>query len=809
MNDENTRAAIDILSRSPRQQLGDAHYRELVECALQGIVVHREFKPLMVNNAWAQIFGFSCVEEVLALESILPNFAPEEQIRLQDYALKRLKSENVPDHYVYEGVSRDGRKLWIETYVRRVDWSGKPAIMSLVIDITEKRAAETALHDSEQRYRQIFDTADISLWDEDFTTVHETFVRLRNEGVNDLRSHLNNHPELIGELARSITVNHVNDATVRLFEASSAEQLLGSLDKILPESADELFLEELVAIWEGRERFHAEVNHNTFAGNDIWVIVTMPIPKSPEEFKNVPVSVIDVTEKKRTEERLARHQDDLAHIVEERTRDLRDSEEKYRDLVDGSVQGVIVHQNAKIVYANATAAKIHGFELPQMFGLSVHRLFPKFEQERISKYRDEGGENYIEFQAQRPNGDLVWIEGYARNINWEGKPARQNTFVNIDARKKAEQELAASEAQLRAILDNSPLSVDLNDMDGRLVLANETYERFFAAPRDQFVGKTLAENYPIEIATKLAALDRQVIQSGKAVTIDHEVVRSHLPIDFIRITKFPVLDQHGKITGVGCFTVDTSNEKAAELRLLQSQKMEAVGQLTGGIAHDFNNILTAIIGSVGLLGDDNLSVEHRQKSISLALGAATRGEDLTKRLLAFSRQQDLFAEVTNINDVIPNFCQLAERTIGVDVEIQTNLVKDLWLTKVDSGQLENALLNLAINSRHALPHGGRLMIETANRELDEIFTDKHEELTPGSYVTVSASDNGTGMSKEVLERVFEPFYTTKEVGTGSGLGLSMVFGFAKQSNGHVSIRSKVGSGTKVTIFLPKAENLSN
>ncbi len=238
--------------------------------------------------------------------------------------------------------------------------------------------------------------------------------------------------------------------------------------------------------------------------------------------------------------------------------------------------------------------------------------------------------------------------------------------------------------------------------------------------------------------------------------------------------------------------------------LRQSQKMEAVGQLTGGIAHDFNNLLAGIGGSIELL-EIRLKqgrTDALQRYIDAAGGAVTRAAALTHRLLAFSRQQTLQPKATNINRLVIDMEELIRRTVGPGVALQVVGAGGLWASVIDPNQLENALLNLCINARDAMPTGGRLTIETANKWLDD-RTAKERDLPPGQYVTVSVTDTGTGMSPEVIAHAFEPFFTTKDVGKGTGLGLSMVFGFARQSGGQVRIYSEVGRGTTMTIYLPR------
>jgi signal transduction histidine kinase/CheY-like chemotaxis protein len=243
---------------------------------------------------------------------------------------------------------------------------------------------------------------------------------------------------------------------------------------------------------------------------------------------------------------------------------------------------------------------------------------------------------------------------------------------------------------------------------------------------------------------------------------------------------------------------------AAEEALRQSQKMEAVGQLTGGLAHDFNNLLTGVSGSLQLM-QTRLSqgrVNELDRYITAADGAARRAASLTHRLLAFSRRQTLDPKPTNINRLIAGLEELIRRTVGPGIQVEVVGAAGLWTALVDRNQLENALLNLCINARDAMPEGGRITIETANKWLDERAA-RERELSPGQYISLCVTDTGTGMTPEVIKRAFDPFFTTKPLGQGTGLGLSMIYGFARQSGGQVRIYSEVGKGTTMCLYLPR------
>jgi signal transduction histidine kinase/DNA-binding response OmpR family regulator len=249
----------------------------------------------------------------------------------------------------------------------------------------------------------------------------------------------------------------------------------------------------------------------------------------------------------------------------------------------------------------------------------------------------------------------------------------------------------------------------------------------------------------------------------------------------------------------------TSQLRQNEEVLRQSQKMEAVGQLTGGIAHDFNNMLTGIIGSLELLRRRIAKgrTEDLDGLIDLGVTSANRAAALTHRLLAFSRRQSLDSKPVEMNALVNSMGELLHRSVNESVRLDMCLEPELWTAEADPNQLESALLNLVLNARDAMPNGGMLMIETFNRTLDRSFTNAYENLLPGDYVVLSVTDTGSGMPESVISRAFDPFFTTKPIGQGTGLGLSMIYGFAKQSRGHVSINSQVGHGTTVQLFLPR------
>jgi signal transduction histidine kinase len=266
----------------------------------------------------------------------------------------------------------------------------------------------------------------------------------------------------------------------------------------------------------------------------------------------------------------------------------------------------------------------------------------------------------------------------------------------------------------------------------------------------------------------------------------------------------PVHDAGHRVGGAVYIAEDVTEKRKLERQLAQSQKMEAVGQLTGGVAHDFNNILTVITGTIEILA---ASVADKPKLAAIAKlidDAAERGADLTRQLLAFARKQPLQPNETDINALVIETARLLRPTLGEGIEIESMLGDDAWPALIDRSQLSTAILNLAINARDAMPNGGKLTLETKNVLLDEAYAAANPDAHPGPYVMIAVSDTGSGIPAAIRDKVFEPFFTTKEVGKGTGLGLSMVYGFVKQSNGHVKIYSEEGHGTTFKLYLPRA-----
>jgi PAS domain S-box-containing protein len=373
------------------------------------------------------------------------------------------------------------------------------------------------------------------------------------------------------------------------------------------------------------------------------------------------------------------------------------------------------------------------------------------------------------------------------------------------ALRQSEIALHDSEQRFRVIFEETVAGIALIGIDAEILSANPAFLRILnidaPLPQNQkWTDFTHQDDLgqSLELFDDLISGKTDVIRQDKHyVGADGTAVLAHLVATAVR-------DSDGKFLYGVAIIEDVGEQRHIEAQLRQAQKMEAVGQLTGGIAHDFNNLLTIVMGNLELLQVRLKGDGHGEKSVLTALSAVRRGAELTHRLLAVSRRQTLSPDTVDINQLVNGMTVLLQRSLGEEIEIVSRQEAELWPALVDAGQLENVILNLAINARDAMIYGGRLTISTRNQELGSSFTAQNPEVMPGEYVVISVDDNGSGMAPDVIDRVFEPFFTTKDVGKGSGLGLSMVFGFIKQSNGHINIESQENSGTSIKVYLPRS-----
>ncbi len=486
-----------------------------------------------------------------------------------------------------------------------------------------------------------------------------------------------------------------------------------------------------------------------------------------------------------------------------------------RAVVETAVDGVILIGSRGVIQMfNPACEKLFGYKAEEVIGLNVKVLMPEpFHSEHdgyLGNYHRTSERKIIgigrEVVGKRKDGSTFPMDLSVGESKNDGESIFVGIIHDATERKRNEQVVRETAARLRAVVDTAVDGVILINSRGIIQMFNPACERLFGYQAEEAIGSNVKMLMPEPFHGEHDGYLKNFHQTGerKIIGIGREVTGrrkdgSTFPMDL----SVGEAKQEGESIFVGIIHDVTDRKNTAE-QLVQAQKMETVGQLSGGIAHDFNNLLTVIIGNSEILSEALKARPDLKQLSDSVIGAAERGAELTQRLLAFSRRQTLLPKSLNANSLVDSMGKLLRRTLREDVEILVNLASESPNAFADAGQLESAILNLSLNAQDAMSRGGRLTLTTADASLDAAYQGLNPEVRPGQYVMISVTDDGEGMSEEVRKKAFEPFFTTKDVGKGSGLGLSMVYGFIKQSGGHVTIYSEPGLGTTVRLYLPAA-----
>jgi PAS domain S-box-containing protein len=486
---------------------------------------------------------------------------------------------------------------------------------------------------------------------------------------------------------------------------------------------------------------------------------------------------------------------------------LAERDRRYTTLLEQTREAVLVAVEGRVAYANPACVEMFGYERA-LLGVPVTIFFAPGSREQIQEFVERGGTGrsvpeLYEAVGLRSDGGSFDVEVRVTPIEFDGRPGSQAVLRDITGRKRMEAGLRESEERYRLLFERNLAGVYRSTADGKLLECNWAFARLlgYTSPAEAMAHpEWWLHDHPGAHAEFWQRLRRE----GSIANHEGQARRKDgTPVWVIQNVSL-LADEDGEEMLLGT-VFDVTERRRLEEQLLQSQKMEAVGRLAGGIAHDFNNLLTAIAGYSDLLLTELPANDPRRESAVEIREAGRRAAGLTQQLLAFSRRQVLEPRVLDLNAVIAGMEKMLRRVIGEDVELTTALDPDLWRTMADPGQIEQAIVNLAVNARDAMPRGGQLTLETANVTLDEKFASAYATVQPGPHVMLAVSDTGVGMDAALQSRLFEPFFTTKERGKGTGLGLSTTYGIVKQSGGSIWVYSEPGLGTTFKIYLPRCE----
>ena len=489
------------------------------------------------------------------------------------------------------------------------------------------------------------------------------------------------------------------------------------------------------------------------------------------------------------------------------------SERRYASFLETIFHGIQENDTSGIItFSNAAHHRMLGYADGELIGKTIWDILPtESERDELRAYlamlvKDEPPPTPYIAKSTRKDGSRIDTQvdwNYVRD-NHGILTGFISVITDITDRKHAEQALRESEERFRNAFENAPIGMAIVGLDERFLQVNQALCTILGYSREALLATTVpAVTHPddrsMEVDHKQQARDGSVqnFQMGKRyLHADGHVVWGNLSVSLVQDSRERPLFYIGQLE-------DVTERKKLEAQLLQSQKMEAVGQLAGGIAHDFNNILTAIMGYGNIL---QMQMEHTnplRAQVDHIIASSERAAQLTQGLLAFSRKQAIRLLPVEVNGIVSRVAKLLVHLIGEDIDIKKILSDDEIIVMADAGQIEHILMNLATNARDAMPDGGTLIIDTRSVELDDEYVKAHGYGEPGRYAVLSITDSGTGMDEGTRDRIFEPFFTTKESGRGTGLGLAMVYGIIKQHGGHITAYSEPGKGTTFTIYLPR------
>jgi two-component system cell cycle sensor histidine kinase/response regulator CckA len=467
-------------------------------------------------------------------------------------------------------------------------------------------------------------------------------------------------------------------------------------------------------------------------------------------------------------------------------------------------------EDGRILEINPMAQRLSGMSRPDLLKESVASMFRSSQQGGITRLRRAYRVTGLFFHSQdgfflRQRNQGTWLPV---NLTVARLHARPKTLGLITARdvseqKRVETALRESEQSHKDLIETANDIIYTTDLTGKLTSINAAGERLTGYAREELLKMNIMQLIAAECKEVASRMYEFNLDQKGRTTYDLEIVNRTGNRIALEISS-QVLHRAGKMVGVQGIARDMSERRLLEEQFRQAQKMEAVGQLAGGLAHDYNNLLTVITGYTDVLLNSFAESDSSFPFLTEIREAAERATALTGQLLAFSRRQILQPVVLDLNARVRETVKMLRRLIGEHIEIVMELDSGLNCVNTDPGQVDQTLMNLAVNARDAMPNGGKLTISTANVIFNERDRTGFQEVQPGQYIRLSVCDNGCGMDNRTKARIFEPFYTTKEVGKGTGLGLSMVYGFVKQSNGHITVESEVGRGTTFSIFLPTA-----
>lgn len=661
--------------------------------------------------------------------------------------------------------------------------------------LVDRRTKE--LKEAERRQRETFDLAPVPITVEDYTAIESDFMRLRAEGVTDLRAHLAIRPQLVQELHRRKRIVDANRLTLQRNGFRTAKEMDSDLGRIMTEQGYVNFREELIAIWENRDRLTLETSYVSVSGEKMSALLNWEVARRADgtrDLTNVRLVFTEIT--------ALRHAEQAA----------RESEERYRTLFETTPNPMYIFdsETLRIVMVNTAAVARYGYTRQEMEQMSVLDLRPADEAVRLRRSLDDfressGPPTQSAYSAglwrhKCKDGTVLIVEVYTHGLVFNGRPCVLVLPFDITTKLASERALRDSETRYRELFENAVTGVYRSTPEGRFISVNPAMARLygFESPAEMLAWN---ERERGGAAFQKAAEHQRFVElierQGKVENFESRIVDRHGNTLWVSETSRAVRDAEGRLLYYEGFVTDITARRRLEAEMLRSSKLEAVGILAGGIAHDFNNILTVVLGNVTLAEMDTVADTSLRHMLHDAKRATLRARDLTQQLLTFAKGGDPVRSAIALPELLRESAEFAMH--GAKSRCEFDLPASLWPVNADKGQLGQVVQNLAINAVQAMPQGGTVRIAAANVSL---ATGAIANLAAGEYVKISVTDTGTGIAPEHVAKIFDPYFTTKQ--QGSGLGLATVYSIIRKHGGHIEVESKLGTGTTFHFWMPAA-----
>jgi PAS domain S-box-containing protein len=736
-----------------RQRM-EAAYKTLVEQSLLGIMVFRNQKLLYMNQAATEITGFSTEElSDMSNNKVFKMIYPDDRSRILEYHKNRMKGKTVPSQHQHRFIRKDGAVRWIQVAANFIEYQNEPAVQIFFIDITDQIETAKALKESEEKYRAVTETA------------QEVIC------ITDLYGNL----------------KFMNNAGQKLSGYSLKELLKMNVTDIITPEDIEMIMKRI------RKRISGDINVNIYEAK----FITKECKKIPFEVSTAPLRV-----KGELTAILA-----VARDIRERKR----MEAAYKTIVEQSLMGIMIYREHKILFANEEAAAIFGYSLEELMnipqGKPLEIFIPPEDRLRIEKDQDNriSGKaapvNFIQ-RIIRKDGVIRWIQVTINRFEYQSQSATQVFFIDITDKIKAENDLKESEERYRSFLQHfRGIAYRGNIADWTFIFIHGTVEEITGYKAEYFIDQKIGWDrliHPDDLPKIFESAEKIRTVSNYGTEREYRIIRKDKKIRWIYETVNNFCDNRGKPVIVQGSLYDITEKKQLEQELLKIQKLESIGILAGGIAHDFNNLLTGILGNITLANANFKPQECVYELLKEAENAAVRTKELAQQLLTFSRGGLPVKKTIHITKLIKDTARFTTR--GTNIICKFNFADDLFAVDVDEGQIMQMINNIIINAIQAMPRGGIINIDARNSVVD---ADRYLPLSPGKYVTISVKDNGVGIPKEHIDNIFDPYFSTKQRGTG--LGLTISYSIIKKHNGHISVESRLNQGAAFIIYLPASE----